>query len=576
MDKIRKQINLEEFRNRFNSEGVTIAKDISIPSGETILRDLENTLPLISVSNGKVLRYGTMLYILRRLKAILREMTVYQLCKRGEGVKLVTILDRTMTSIPNFFFAKRVSEPRQVKGRIVQETARVYFVEDANGTVTAYAIGLDDTTVYYVDGYYDLDNGIHIGQYIFEAEDYEFLFKKFSVTGDTETSQMITRAIYFYNYAECKKYEDNTLTGCTGTLRRGIIPLSIYLEQEAEDMGVFTSIIEPWVPYKKYYLGDKFVDDNGVVWTLTSARENEYIPVHPSLNAFFKEQEQSNSIYYREVTGSLPSDLMTNTAVTYYRKTSDGYELIKAVYSEDIPDGCWEKEHDASVTQYTAVTESRLNTFFKPDLDDYSKPFPFRLVWDKTKKEELTLKSAIEGGEGEPYDSVIPFDGAVRVYTSETETRFTFNGGTAIFSNGVLTINYNTTSEDIDYTEVYPAEYTLGYFSFTIDENDTEPTKQFRYLKIDFENGLAVGEKRKANIDVTIRRDGTESQNVPYYKEEALLGIQDINIDVNDLTIDRGKAAAYERHSILGEVSSMDDLENYRNGFFKMINDENS
>ena len=183
----------------------------------------------------------------------------------------------------------------------------------------------------------------------------------------------------------------------------------------------------------------------------------------------------------------------------------------------------------------------------------------------------------MEGGEGEPYDSVIPFVSADYSESSnEGEVAFTFNGGTAIFSNGALTINYNTTSEDIDYTEVYPAEYTLGYFSFTIDENDTEPTKQFRYLKIDFENGLAVGEKRKANIDVTIRRDGTESQNVPYYKEEALLGIQDINIDVSDLTIDRGKAAAYERHSILGEVSSMDDLENYRNGFFKMINDENS
>ena len=57
---------------------------------------------------------------------------------------------------------------------------------------------------------------------------------------------------------------------------------------------------------------------------------------------------------------------------------------------------------------------------------------------------------------------------------------------------------------------------------------------------------------------------------MPYFKEEALIGIQDLTVDISNLRIERGKAAAWERHSILGEISSFDDLETYRNGFFTM------
>ena len=42
------------------------------------------------------------------------------------------------------------------------------------------------------------------------------------------------------------------------------------------------------------------------------------------------------------------------------------------------------------------------------------------------------------------------------------------------------------------------------------------------------------------------------------------------NIDV-DIYIDRGINAAYEKHLKLGEVTSMEALQQYTNGYFKMI-----
>lgn len=63
------------------------------------------------------------------------------------------------------------------------------------------------------------------------------------------------------------------------------------------------------------------------------------------------------------------------------------------------------------------------------------------------------------------------------------------------------------------------------------------------------------------NIDVT-----------PTFKQEYMLGISSLeNID-SDIYIERGINAAFERHLKLGEVTSMEALEQFGNGYFKIIN----
>ena len=61
-------------------------------------------------------------------------------------------------------------------------------------------------------------------------------------------------------------------------------------------------------------------------------------------------------------------------------------------------------------------------------------------------------------------------------------------------------------------------------------------------------------------------------QVFPVYREEYKLGISSLeNID-SDIYIDRGINAAFEKHIKLGEVTSLEALEQYGNHFFKMMN----
>ena len=64
---------------------------------------------------------------------------------------------------------------------------------------------------------------------------------------------------------------------------------------------------------------------------------------------------------------------------------------------------------------------------------------------------------------------------------------------------------------------------------------------------------------------------GTGTELFPVFREEYSLGVATMqNLDV-DIYIGRGTNAAFEKHIKLGEVTSMEALEQYTNGYFKMM-----
>lgn len=54
------------------------------------------------------------------------------------------------------------------------------------------------------------------------------------------------------------------------------------------------------------------------------------------------------------------------------------------------------------------------------------------------------------------------------------------------------------------------------------------------------------------------------------FANDKLLGTSYVDVDLPKITVDRGNYAAMERHYILGEINSFDDLEKYRNNLFKL------
>ena len=53
-------------------------------------------------------------------------------------------------------------------------------------------------------------------------------------------------------------------------------------------------------------------------------------------------------------------------------------------------------------------------------------------------------------------------------------------------------------------------------------------------------------------------------------KNEAFMHIHDYNIDHDDVYIERGTSASYEAFNVLGEVNTMEDIERYRDDWFRI------
>lgn len=104
-------------------------------------------------------------------------------------------------------------------------------------------------------------------------------------------------------------------------------------------------------------------------------------------------------------------------------------------------------------------------------------------------------------------------------------------------------------------------------------------TSLFRYINIDYNKSYKYDEvsgfseigKNLAVMHFNSNQLVSEFQDVNGFSDESSLGIQDITMNV-DAYIDRNNnnTASCERHSILGEVNTFDDLTNYRNNYFNL------
>lgn len=171
----------------------------------------------------------------------------------------------------------------------------------------------------------------------------------------------------------------------------------------------------------------------------------------------------------------------------------------------------------------------------------------------------------------------------------ETPMKIPFTVG-VVDGNGISSITYDSdfvtfeySYNDIQYKETYKyntgqtMEIVLdGYENITIyyNEIDYEFTQQTIYNKhygVEREGNLA--DIISYNVADVWGKDGSMSEytvNAPIFKEEYLLGISStFKADVN-VTINRGNAAAFERHFKLSECNTMEDLENYGNNIFNL------
>lgn len=136
----------------------------------------------------------------------------------------------------------------------------------------------------------------------------------------------------------------------------------------------------------------------------------------------------------------------------------------------------------------------------------------------------------------------------------------------------------------IEYLRLYPKEclyyldynecYTLKYY---------QPVSDTRHVVMDDLGGKDVTVPYSIFVKrVLLWPDGTSTQSIadetgkimtalPVYRSGTKIGKSMVQKDTSDIYIDRGRSAAFERHLKLGEVVTMEALENYGNGWFLML-----
>lgn len=182
--------------------------------------------------------------------------------------------------------------------------------------------------------------------------------------------------------------------------------------------------------------------------------------------------------------------------------------------------------------------------------------------------------------------------------------KFTYRIGAIVDGNSVLE------NSGIKYEDVYPCSVVTESFAFIPDGNGNI---EYSLIDVEYEDGLNVEdaeysntENKKENIG-KIYKIGDVNNGYKYYqlgikikyvkidysnnissvsyggkmisddnffniniiKPSYLDEIEDCTKSVN-VTLERGISAAFERHHILSEVNTFQDLENYRNNYFKL------
>jgi len=161
-----------------------------------------------------------------------------------------------------------------------------------------------------------------------------------------------------------------------------------------------------------------------------------------------------------------------------------------------------------------------------------------------------------DGGEGNITYYEFPFkycDGGVK----QTETYYYAEGGEI---DGM-------SNDDFDH-----------YIDISDEDNYTDRRFENRKCAFSTLNSLSETERRIYDKNVSItniqskfeytRENTVEVYNADVFKEDYLMGVHFKPMVENNINIKRGNNSAFERHIRLGEVKTLEDMENYMNGSF--------
>lgn len=316
------------------------------------------------------------------------------------------------------------------------------------------------------------------------------------------------------------------------------IPLT--LSCDIEDLGIMFNDEQEWIAGNKYNIGD-IVTYNDVSYIATKENNGVYNTKYDEV--YFDTLNSNNEIVltnwqeYLDLGNFSVEKIIEGEAVSQLKS----FRTTRKCYTDNgfMLDG---------MLPYKEGTTELIknNNGYVELLPPFLVGVPFSVTTDNN---------------GDKYGDVL------YEITEEEENviRFKYVIGGKLNRDGSYTIN---TNDGIHYNEAY-----LYSWQEVRDEIDGNPVKM-KYRLINFslnvDNGSTFPILSKVRYKAQDVWNNDAAITVPTFRKDYLIGMMEYPTEDVDIVIDRGLSHAFEKHLMLTETNTFNDLKNYKNNYFNL------
>lgn len=416
--------------------------------------------------------------------------------------------------------------------------------------------------------------------------------KKFCDYGGTDMIAFLREKL-----SECEQIASDNLNLVVNDGLFGYLNFNISLTEDIYDLGIETEYAEEWIPGKEYYYGDIVIYDNNTYELINEDYltkpycgdyDEEICEIFFNKNNDWKnvkDKVEGVNNWMEDNKGNSESKLVSLRRTKRFLN-DDGTETQIPSENENIDWLCLYQKGLVLNIQ-TIVDENGNIKYYGGNYNNLYEA------------DDSNIYSVGDNLPSDYSNKLIAYGDVITdiiINENETSITFKYSIGCHLIGNG---LSIDTGETKFDYT-------TYSFENFSIDEenngvsyeetyyydpdvfgnydlnNPDESAKNGIYgvfntssLKVDIvknfsDETVLTSERISNSISKKSIGDTIYSQNI---RKDEFLGVTFLPIVEKDILVDRGVNAAFERHLKLGEVRTLDDLENYGNGgFFNIQN----
>lgn len=400
--------------------------------------------------------------------------------------------------------------------------------------------------------------------------------------------------------------------------------LPVYIDSIGKTIGDMVTDEQEWTPGKKYFIGDIVIYNN--TYYILKKGENfiKYElngPLYKIVsNEYYKHGRSNDSevYYFIEDYGQefKPyDDFPTDKIIISHSLINDSFSMFLIYYIGEYDDETEKmsfdndlKKHWSLLTETGVIeTETNNNIVIPSKLNEFVSVRRSYLDPIEPNDDSKLLPYVLNNDEIIPYgcETYIPYilgytnytvkDGVICV---DLLNEVTFLKNVDDVSGITKTIDDTSNGRiflEQDITEEYKCIKFTYYIGCNIINDNPDLSTGIKYTEtrsIDIYNdtifydghnisvkGCTIGsstfESTSYNINdkpcaIAEYNKSSKTFELHTFSDDRLFGNVLVANDKANINVNRGNYTAIERHNILGEVNSMDDLKNYRNNFFKL------